>query len=46
MCPILKIKVHGQSITADADLISDVTYIPVIVGPGLPYPDHVESPLH
>jgi hypothetical protein len=42
--PILKIKFRGQSITVDPSLISEVTHIPQVVAPGLPYPDSMESP--
>jgi hypothetical protein len=44
MRPILKSKVHGQSITVDPKLINDMTHIPLIAFPGLPYPDFVDLP--
>jgi hypothetical protein len=42
--PILKTKVHGHSITVDPKLISDMTHIPLIAAPGLPYRDSVDPP--
>jgi len=42
--PILKTKVRGRSITVDPALISEVTHIPQVTAPRLPYPDNVEPP--
>jgi hypothetical protein len=44
MHPFLKTKVHGHSITIDANLISEVTHILLIAAPGVPYLDSVDPP--
>jgi hypothetical protein len=44
MRPFLKTKVHGHSITVDANLISKVTHILLIAAPGVPYLDSVDPP--
>jgi hypothetical protein len=42
--PILKTKVCGHFITVDPQLINDVTHIPQIAAPRVPYPNYVDPP--